>query len=193
MKKIALLYLLQFIVSVNIYGQDPTVKWNSSVFMDLTTNTSNEYIYYDSNNKLNETSINEKGAFEIVYNLDYKLLNKFTTSFITSYNYFGYPKSSSIKIGSGIKFLYVNNKYHYLTLQYGYNIPFKKDNFREGHQIKIGQYFDVTKLFNKRLLLGFFYNYDFLYMDGSKPLFVNSNKASSLRYNSLGICLGVKF
>tara|TARA_B100001093_G_scaffold362495_1_gene347241 strand:+ start:351 stop:929 length:579 start_codon:yes stop_codon:yes gene_type:complete len=191
MKKIIRLWLIQFMVSASIYAQDSN-KWNSSVYIDLTSNTSNEYIYYDSNNKINEASINEKGAFEIVYNIDYRLLNKFTASAITSYNHFVNPSSSSLKIGSGIKFLYVDNKYHYLTLQYGYHIPFNKDNFREGHQIKIGQYFDVTKLFNHRLLLGIFYNYDFLYLDGSQPLFLNSNRASSLKYNSFGISLGIK-
>lgn len=193
MKKTVQLCLIQFFISISIYAQDTTTKWSSSAYIDLTSNTSNEYIYYDSNNKLNETSINEKGAFEIVYNLDYKLSKKFSASFITSYNYFANPNSSSIKIGSGIKFLYVSNKYHYLTLQYGYHIPFKKDNFREGHQIKLGQYFDVTKLFNKRLLLGIFYNYDFLYMEGSQPLFLNSIKGSSLKYNSFGVSLGIKF
>ena len=89
--------------------------------------------------------------------------------------------------------LYVDHKYHYLTLQYGYHIPFSKSDFREGHQIKIGQVFDVANIFNKRLLVGFYYNNDFFYMENSEPLISNAVRSFSLTASSYGISLGVKF
>ena len=101
---------------------------------DLIVNTSAEYTSYDLNNKnkVNEISFNEKGAFEIVYNLDYSLLKKFTVSAIASYYNFNRPSLPSLKIGSAIKFLYVDNKYHCLTLQYSHHIPFSKNHFIGG-------------------------------------------------------------
>lgn len=89
--------------------------------------------------------------------------------------------------------LYVDDKYHYLTLQYGYLIPFDKGDFREGHQIKIGQIFDVANIFNKRLLVGIFYTNDFFYMEDSEPLIENAVRSFSLNTSSYGISLGMKF
>lgn len=193
MKKSISILVTLLLFAINTYCQMNVKKWSSSAFIDLTSNTSNTYTYYEPNNKIQETSIGQKGALELVYNIDYHVLKKLTAGIIVSYNHFVNPNYSSLKIGTGFKFFYVENRNYYLTLQYGYHIPFGKEKFREGHQIKIGQYFDITEIMGQRLLLGLFYNYDFLYLDGAKPLFVSSNKPSSLKYNSIGISLGAKF
>jgi len=185
--------LILFVCSYSLgFGQS---KWTSSAYLDLISNSSGVYTYYDSQGKVKETSL-EKGAYELVYNIDYKIFNKFTIGALTSYNrYTVNSNTSSLKIGSGIKFFYTKDKYHYLTLQYGYSVPFDKKVLKEGHQIKIGQYFDITQILGMRLLIGLSYNYDFLYLNkdilfGSR---IENNKKPSFKTNSIGISLGVKF
>jgi len=192
MRKIILLVLF-ILLYTDTYSQTNIKRLNSSAFIDLTANSGVLYTFYNPD-KIQETSLREKGAFELVYNLDYNFVKRLSVGVNASYAHFIDPKFSSIKTGAGFKYYYIQDKSYFLTLQYGYHIPFKRDNFREGHQIKIGQYFDVTKVFkDSRLLLGLFYNYDFFYLDGAKPLLSVGNKPSSLKYNSYGISIGVKF
>lgn len=131
--------------TVGLFGQE--TRWRSSAYLDLASNHKNVYTYYNANNMVKTKEIAEKGVIELAYHLDYLLSDKIAISAITSYNRFVRLDSSSLKIGSGIKYMYADNKTHYLTLQYGYHIPFKKDSFKEGHQLKIGQIFNVGKPF----------------------------------------------
>ena len=178
----------------NVFSQENTDnKWESQIFIDLNASNKSSYDYYDSDNKAREISINGKGSLELAYNIDYKVFKKFSIVGIASLTNNNKPSFGSIKIGLGFKLLYVDHKYHYLTLQYGYHTPFNKNYFREGHQIKIGQVFDVADIFNKRLLVGFYYNNDFFYMDSSEPIINNAIRSFSLNTSSYGISLGVKF
>jgi len=151
------------------------------------------YEYYNTENESRETSISGKGSIELAYNIDYKIFRGLSVVSIAGLTNYNNPSFASIKTGLGFKLLYVDHKYHYLTLQYGYHIPFSKNDFREGHQIKIGQVFDVADIFNKRLLVGFYYNSDFFYMEDSEPLISNAIRSFSLSASSYGISLGVKF
>ena len=180
--------------NLNVFSQENTDnKWESQIFIDLNASNKSSYDYYDSDNKAREISINGKGSLELAYNIDYKVFKKFSIVGIASLTNNNKPSFGSIKIGLGFKLLYVDHKYHYLTLQYGYHTPFNKNYFREGHQIKIGQVFDVADIFNKRLLVGFYYNNDFFYMDSSEPIINNAIRSFSLNTSSYGISLGVKF
>ena len=191
-KNSILLLILAF--NFNVFSQeDIDTKWESQIFIDLNASNKSSYEYYDADNKARETSINGKGSLELAYNIDYKIFRKFSVVGIASLTNNNKPSFGSIKTGLGFKLLYVDHKYHYLTLQYGYHIPFNKNHFREGHQIKIGQVFDVANIFNKRLLVGLYYNYDFFYMENSEPLISNAIRSSSLKTSSYGISLGVKF
>lgn len=186
-------FLIIFIFTYNIgFGQS---KWISSAYFDLVSNTSGVYTYYDSQGKIQETSF-EKGAYELVYNIDYLIFDNVAISALTSYNKYAInSKTSSLKIGTGVKYFYVKDKFHNLSILYGYSIPFNKQVLREGHQIKIGQYFDITEFLGMRLLLGLSYNYDFLYLN-EDILFgstIEINKEPSLKTNSFGISLGLKF
>lgn len=168
-------------------------KINSLFFIDLNASIKSSYEYYNFNDKARETSISSKGSFELVYNADYRLLKKISIGGIVGLAHYINPSFSSIKTGLGLKLIYVDSKYHYLTLQYNYHIPFNKDDFREGHQIKIGQVFDIANIFNEKLLLGLYYNYDFFYMENAKPIINNASRAFSLDMSSFGISLGIKF
>lgn len=179
--------------SFSAFCQDSKIKkWNSQLFLDLNASNKTTYAYTDAENIGREIQLNGEGSIEIAYNIDYRLLKKLAITGVvgfTNYNsFFG-----SLKTGAGLKLLYIEDRYHYLTLQYGYHIPLDADDFREGHQIKIGQVFDVANIFNKRLLLGVYYISDFFYMNDSNPLINGTVKSSSLKPTAYGISLGVKF
>ena len=190
-----LILILCLAINLTVFAQDDdnSSKWQSQVFIDLNASNKSSYEYYDVEDKARETSINGKGSLELACNIDYRIFRKFSVSGIASLTNYNNPSFTSIKTGLGLKLLYVEHKYHYLTLQYGYHIPFSKSDFREGHQIKIGQVFDVANIFNKRLLVGFYYNNDFFYMENSEPLISNAVRSFSLTASSYGISLGVKF
>ncbi|MDC1355756.1 hypothetical protein N8480_07320 [Flavobacteriaceae bacterium] len=191
-KTLTLISTLAF--NLTVFSQDDrNTKWELQIFIDLNASNKSSYDYYDVNNKVRETSINGKGSLELAYNIDYKIFRKLSVVGIASLTNYNNPSFASIKIGAGMKYLYVEDKYHYLTLQYGYHIPFSKNDFREGHQIKIGQVFDVANIYNKRLLVGFYYNADFFYLENSKPLIINAIRSFSLTASSYGISLGIKF
>ena len=194
MKKINKLLLLVLVFNLMAYSQEEdNARWQSYIFIDLNASNKSSYEYYDLNKITQETSINGKGSLELAYNIDYKIFRKISAVGVASLTNYNNPSFASIKTGLGLKLLYVDHKYHYLTIQYGYHIPFNKSDFREGHQIKIGQVFDVANVFNKRLLVGFYYNNDFFYMENSEPLLSNAASSFSLSTNSYGISLGLKF
>ncbi|RXG12876.1 hypothetical protein DSM03_10821 [Leeuwenhoekiella aestuarii] len=191
-KNLFVIIVLLFAVKANSQN-DSGPKWISQVYVDLNASNKSSYEYYDLDNKARETSINGKGSLELVYNIDYKIFKKFAAVGIAGIANYNNPSFASFKTGLGFKLLYVDNKYHYLTLQYGYLTPFNKSDFREGHQIKIGQVFDVANLFNQRLLVGLYYTNDFFYMENSEPLISNASRSFSLNASSFGISLGMKF
>ena len=193
MRNLILIFFATINLTVFAQKDDNGSKWQSQVFVDLNASKKSSYEYYDVEDKARETSINGKGSLELAYNIDYRVFRKFSVSGIASLTNYINPSFASIKTGLGLKLLYADHKYHYLTLQYGYHIPFSKSDFREGHQIKIGQVFDVANIFNKRLLAGFYYNYDFFYMENSAPLISNAVRSFSLNARSYGISIGVKF
>lgn len=189
-----LVIILILILSLSVFGQNENEgKWQSQVFIDLNAGINSSYEYYDFENRPREASTNGKGSLELAYNIDYNIFKKLSAVGIVSLTNYNDPSFASLKTGLGLKLLYVDHRYHYLTLQYGYHIPFDRSDFREGHQIKIGQVFDIANIFNKRLLLGLYYNYDFFYLEGSEPFFNNASRSYSLSVTSLGISLGLKF
>lgn len=180
--------------NLSVFSQEQSdTKWESQIYIDLNASNKSSYEYYDVDDKSRETSISGKGSIELAYNIDYKIFRKFSAVGVVSLTNYNNPTFASIKTGLGFKLIYTDLKYHYLTLQYGYHIPFNKDNFREGHQVKIGQVFDVANIFNKRLLVGFHYINDFFYMENSKPLTSYATRSFSFNTSSYGISLGVKF
>lgn len=192
MKETTLIISILFL-SFSAFCQDSKIKkWNSQLFLDLNASNKTTYSYTDAENIGREIQLNGRGSIEVAYNLDYRLLKKLALTGVvgfTNYNsFFG-----SLKTGAGLKLLYIEDSYHYLTLQYGYHIPLGVDDFREGHQIRIGQVFDVANIFNKRLLLGVYYISDFFYTNDANPLINGTAKSSSLKATAYGISLGIKF
>jgi len=187
MKKLFLIPLFACCFSFT-YGQENPKNWISSGFVNAMVNSKVNYTYHDTD-RWQEMSLTGKGAIELSYNLDFKFSRRLSIGALAGYTHINEPAFSSLKIGSALKFFYVKDKNYYLTFQYGYHIPFNRDKFREGHQIKIGQYFDVARISNYRLLLGFFYNYDFFYLDN--PLFIPTNRGESILFHSYGISLGI--
>jgi hypothetical protein len=135
--------------------------------------------------------IEDRAGIDFSYNFDYRFIDRLSVGALVGFSKNGNPKFSSIKTGLGIKYYYPRNKDYYFNIHYGYQIPFDNEKFREGHQIRLGQYFDVGKIVDKKVLLGVYYEYDFYYLDGAKPL-INTEIPSSLLYRSWGLSLGIK-
>jgi len=190
LKKLFLIPLFLYCFSFAYAQEVNPKKWFSSAFVNGMVNNKIIYIYHDLD-KWHIMNLDGKGAFELGYNFDFKFSRRFSIGALASYTHMNDPAFSSMKIGSALKFFYVKEKNHYFTFQFGYHIPFNRDRFIEGQQIKIGQYFDVARIANSRLLLGFFYNYDYYKLEN--PLFVPSNEGYSIRFHSYGMSLGIKF
>ena len=197
MRNLMLIFCLVINLTVFAQKDDNSSKWQSQVFIDLNATNKSTYENYDIDNNIHyTTSLRGKGSIALEYNIDYKVLNKLSIAGIASLiNYNDNPRFGSMKVGSGFKLVYSNHNYHYLTLQYGYHIPFSKSDFREGHQIKIGQVFDIANIFNKRLLVGFYYTTEIFDMKNTRPLINRGYRYDPkyLKTNSYGISLGVKF
>ncbi len=191
------IYLL--ICLISFYGFESQAqekdfpKWKSSVFFDINGSNKTQYTYYDRDNKIRETNLNGKGFLELSYEIDYRLLKSLSIVGTAGLTNFNYPTFASIKTGMGLKLLYVDSKHHHFALKYGYHLPFRRSDFREGHQIEFGQVFDVGAIFNERLLIGFYVNYDFFYLDGSTPVISEASRASSLKASSYGLSFGITF
>ncbi len=54
----------------------------TSIYLNASNKTS--YEYYDVEDKARVNSINGKGSFELVYNMDYSIFKKFSVSGIAS-------------------------------------------------------------------------------------------------------------
>ena len=190
MKCIKLLFAFFFFNTI-LYAQEIKEKWVSSVYLDLnstykTKYTHGTFVYYP----------NYSGSIELAYNLDYKIFKKFGIGGLASLNRFLTPKISSLKIGGAIKYYYTQNKYHFITIQLASHLPFNSNKFKRGHQIRLGQFFDLSNLFDQRLLLGVYYNLDKLNLENSTPLLDGLSKDvsySTLLTDSWGVSLGLKF
>jgi len=195
MKNIIYLFLVLIVFFGHTsYGQQYDYsKLKSSVFLDLNASNKSLYTYYDLNDKIRETKLNGKGFLELSYEVDYRLLKSLAIVGSVGLTNFNYPTFASIKTGAGLKLLYVDSKYHHFALKYGYHLPFRRSDFREGHQIEFGQVFDVGAILNGRLLIGFYVNYDFFYLDGSIPVISEASRAADLKASSFGISLGITF
>ncbi len=76
------------------------------------------------------------------------------------------------------------------------HLPIDSNRFKRGHQLRLGQFFDLTNLFGQRLLLGLYYNLDKLNLKNSIPLLNGLSKDvsnSALFTESWGLSLGLKF
>lgn len=190
MNRFNLLFVF-FFVNTILYSQDVKEKWLSSVYMDLNSTYDSKYYY--------GTSVfypNYSGSIELAYNLDYKIFKRLSLGGLVSMNRFLTPKISSFKIGGSIKYYYVQNKYHFITIHVASHFPLDSERFKRGHQVRLGQFFDLSNFLGKRLLLGIYYNLDKLNLENSQPLYDGLSKNvsdSTLLMYSWGLSLGLKF
>ena len=163
----------------------------SSVYVDLNSTYESRYthgasVFYPS----------YSGSIELVYNLDYKIFEKLSIGGLVSFNRFFTPKISSLKIGGAFKYYYVQNKHHFITIHMASHLPIDSNRFKRGHQIRLGQFFDLSNLIGRRLLLGLYYNLDKLNLENSVPLLDELPKDvsySTILTDSWGVSLGLKF
>jgi len=192
MKKIIAVTLL-FTIQQMISQEEHQSRWTTSAHVDLLYNKSNNYRYYDDMDKLRHTNIKKTGAIALSYDLDYRFFKRLSVSVSTGYNVFITPGMSTLKFGGGFKYkTNVDNK-GYFTIQYAYHQPFNKKKFREGHEIKIAQYFDAYETNGHHILVGLLYNYDFFYLEGATKLPNNATRAFSLDYVHYGLSLAMVF
>lgn len=190
MNRFKLLFVLFFINTI-LYSQYIKKKWGSSVYVDLNSTYETRYTHGSSVHYPNYS-----GSIELVYNLDYKIFRRFSFGSLVSLNRFLTPKISSLKIGGAIKYYYLQNKYHFVTFHIASHFPTDSDRFKRGHQVRLGQFFDLSNLLGQRLLIGCYYNLDKLNLENSSPLLdglLKNISYSTLLTDSWGVSLGLKF
>jgi hypothetical protein len=186
-------FLIVVLCGQHLFSQDDYQKFYKSIRLEFRASDKNEYTYHREDGRIRERSVGNSAIQEAAYHLDYALSRQFLIGAHTGFTYFGKLKASSLKIGGGLSLIYTDDALNFLTVQYGYQIPFQRADFREGHQIKLGQYFDVSTLFGKKLTIGVLYIYDYLDRQGSKPILFPTNIPSHLIYRSYGISFGLTF
>jgi hypothetical protein len=123
-------------LSTALFSQDDYQKFYKSIRLEFRASDKNEYTYHREDGRIRERSVGNSAIQEAAYHLDYALSRQFLIGAHTGFTHFGKLKASSLKIGGGLSLIYTDDALNFLTVQYGYQIPFQRADFREGHQIR---------------------------------------------------------
>jgi len=186
-------FLLMALFCQHLFSQDDYQKFYKSVRLEFRASDKNEYTYLREDGRTRERSIGNSAMQEATFHLDYALSRQFLIGAHAGFTHFGKLNATALKIGGGFSLIYTDDALNFLTVQYGHQLPFQRADFREGHQIKLGQYFDVSTLFGKKLTIGILYIYDYLDRQGSDPILFRTNRPSHLIYRSYGLSFGLTF
>ena len=178
-----------FFIFMSGYSQG---KWFSSAEFDFIVPNKTEY-FYSFNNAGTEIYLVSKTSFALVYSINYQLFNKLSAGLLTGVQQQSGAKFFMYKLGSNIKYYFVDDDNVYTYLQYAHNFTVNKDKFNNGDNIRIGIGFPVMKRDAFNLNLNIFYDINGFDLSGSKPLVFDNVKPSSIFFRSYGISLGVKF
>lgn len=188
MKKEILITVL-ILISINGYSQD---KWFSSAEFDFIVPSKIEY-NYNFHNAGTEINLDSKPSFALNYLINYQLFNKFSAGLLTGIQQQGGAKFFMYKLGSNIKYYFVDDDNVYTYLQYAHNFTVNKDKFNNGDNVRIGIGFPVMRRDTYKLNLNIFYDINGFDLSGSKPLIFGNETPESVYFRSYGISLGVKF
>lgn len=188
MNKLFLIIPFLFI-HLNGYSQN---KWYSTTELDFIVPSETEY-GYSANNAYTEINLASKTSFALVYSINYQIFNRFSAGLLTGIQQQSGAKFFMYKLGSNIKYYFVDSDNVYTYLQYAHNFTIDKDKFNFGDNVRIGIGFPLMKRDTFNLNLNIFYDINSFDLSGSNPLVFDNVKPSSIYFRSYGISLGVKF
>ncbi len=180
-----IMFLLFFI---NGHTQD---KWFSTVELDFIVPNEIEYSYFLEH--YTSSHIESKTSFALQYAINYKLFDKLSVGALTGIqqqygaNFFMY------KIGTNVKYYFVDSDNVYTYLQYAGNFTVDKNKFKNGNNLRLGIGFPVMKRNSFNLNLNIFYDINHFNLSGSKPLMFGNETPKSIFFRSYGISFGIKF
>lgn len=188
MNKFFLIISFLFIY-INGYSQD---KWHSTAEFDFIVPNETEYNYSTINSDMH-TNLSSKTGFALMYSINYQLFNKLSVGLLTGIQQQSGANFFAYKLGSNIKYYFVDSDNVYTYLQYAHNFTVDKEKFNSGDNVRIGIGFPVLKRDAFNLNLNVFYDVNSFQLSGSKPLVFDDVIPSSLFFRSYGISLGAKF
>lgn len=174
---------------ISTYSQE---KWFSNVEIDFIIPRKIEY-NYSFNNVGTEINLDPKAAFGLQYSINYKLLDKLSIGGLGGIQYQNGADFFMYKIGSNIKYYFVDDDNIYAYLQYSGNFTVDRNKFKKGNNLRAGLGIPFMKRDNLNLYLNAFYDINHFDLSDSKPLIFGNETPESLFFRSLGLGLGVKF
>ncbi len=171
------------------YSQD---KWFSTAELDFIVPSKIEY-GYSFNNIYDEINLDSKASIALQYSVNYQLFNKLSVgALIGIQNQYG-ANFFMYKIGSHVRYYFVDSDNVYTYLHYAGNFTVDKDKFKNGNNLRIGIGFPIMKRTAFNLNLNIFYEINHFILSGAKPLIFGNETPGSIFFRSFGISLGVKF
>ena len=174
---------------INGHAQD---KWFSTAELDFIIPNIIEYHYY-SNKSGHLINLDSKASIALQYSVNYQLFNKLSIGALAGIqnqygaNFFMY------KIGSHVRYYFVDSDNVYTYLHYAGNFTVDKDKFKNGNNLRIGIGFPFLKKDSFNLNLNIFHEINHFILSGAKPLIFGNETPESIFFRSFGISLGVKF
>lgn len=188
MKKTILTSVL-ILIFISGYSQD---KWFSSAEFSFIVPSKIEY-NYSSNNVGTTIHLESRPSIALNYSINYQLFNKFSAGLLAGVQQQGGADFFMYKLGSNIKYYFVDDDNVYIYLQYAHNFTVNKDKFNNGDNVRIGIGFPVMRRDAYNLNLNIFYDINGFDLSGSKPLIFGNETPTSIFFRSYGISLGVRF
>jgi hypothetical protein len=189
MNKFFLITVALLFFYINGHAQD---KWFSTAELDFIVPSKTEY-GYSANNAYTEINLASKTSFALNYSINYLLFKKFSAGLLTGIQQQSGAKFFMYKLGSNIKYYFVDSDNVYTYLQYAHNFTVDKDKFNFGDNVRIGIGIPVMRRDAFNLNLNIFYDINSFDLSGSNPLVFDNVKPSSIYFRSYGISLGMKF
>jgi len=192
MKKTLILF---FLLSLTGYSQDHSDKLFSNIDIEFIVANKVEYDYhYNDQPGLHIDEIaNTKPALGASYSYNFNLFKKLSLGVISGFQFQERPDLSMFKLGSTIKYFFVNNDNVFIFLNpYTYNFSLKKDQFKNGSNTRFGIGFPVLKRDDFNLNINVYYEVNDLSLYGSKPLYSNEIPQNII-FRSFGVSIGTQF
>lgn len=181
------------------FSQDKINKrWYSTIDVEFINPNKVEYSYgiyspdYDAIIGGDDEITNTNPSFGALYSINYNLFKKLSIGAITGIQYMNNPDFNMLKLGTNIKYFFVdsNNVYVYVDIAYDYSL--NKNKFKNGANTRIGIGFPVLKRDDFNLNINIFYEVNDLTLDRSKPL-LDSEIPKDIIFRSYGLSVGVQF
>ena len=190
------IFILLGFISLSIFAQN---KHYLEANLDISAPNTKNYFYNNADHSINYVSIKEQGwllnNYGANFSYNYLIFKRLSIGTLTGIYSDSRQKFSHLRLGGIVRFFYIKEKYHNVSIKVGQNITFDKKKFNKGSNIKIGLGFPIYKIDeNKHILLDLFWEGNYYELDGGNKLLGLSDEIPrTLIVHSYGISLGLKF